>query len=121
VSIAAVNIEEKFGKIDQLHKYKIIARMNDTDFKLVRMKREFIWHQHPDTDEAFMVIDGRLQIHLRGRTLNLKRGEMVVIPKGVDHQPVCREECRILLIEPAGTINTGDAGGELTDQQVEWI
>jgi mannose-6-phosphate isomerase-like protein (cupin superfamily) len=121
VSISVVNIKKKFNKIEQLHKYKRIARMNEIDFKLVRMKREFIWHKHPETDEVFMVIDGNLQIHLRGKTLQLEKGEMVVIPKGVEHKPVSRKECKILLIEPAATVNTGDAGGALTDDEVEWI
>lgn len=121
MAIAVVNIEEKFRKIDELHAYKIIARMNGYHFKLVRMKREFIWHKHPETDEVFMVIDGRLRIELRDQTLTLTRGEMAVVPKGVEHKPSCGEECRILLIEPADTVNTGDAGGELTDTAAEWI
>jgi len=121
VSVSVINIKEKFSKIEQLHKYKRIARMNEIDFKLVRMKREFIWHKHPETDEVFMVIDGSLQIHLRDRILHLEKGEMVVIPKGVEHKPACSKECRILLIEPAATVNTGDAGGEMTDGDVEWI
>ena len=121
MSISVVNIANKFRKIEKQHTYKRIARMNDYDFKLVRMQREFIWHKHPETDEVFMVIDGSLQIHLRDKTLQLEKGEMVVIPKGVEHKPACRNECKIMLIEPAATINTGDAGGELTDDHVEWI
>ena len=121
MSISVVNIENKFRKIEEMHKYKRIARMNDYDFKLVRMQREFIWHKHPETDEVFMVIDGCLEIHLRDQTLQLKKGEMVVIPKGVEHKPASRRECKILLIEPAATVNTGDAGGSLRDDQVEWI
>ena len=121
VSISVVNIEEKFRKIDELHKYKRIARMNDIDFKLVRMQREFIWHKHPETDEVFVVIDGTLQIDLRDQRLTLNKGELVVIPKGVEHKPASSEECRILLIEPSDTVNTGDAGGDLTDTDAEWI
>jgi len=121
VSISVINIQEKLRKIEQLHKYKRIARMNEIDFKLVRMKREFIWHKHPETDEVFMVIDGSLQIHLRDQILHLEKGEMVVIPKGVEHKPACQRECKILLIEPAATVNTGDAAGALTDDEVEWI
>jgi mannose-6-phosphate isomerase-like protein (cupin superfamily) len=121
VHIPVVNLEEKFRKIKELHSYKIIAQMNNYHFKLVRMQREFIWHRHPDTDEVFMVIDGNLQIDLGDKTLTLKKGEMVVIPKGVEHKPSCKEECKILLIEPAGTLNTGDAGGNLTDNRSEWI
>ena len=121
MDISVVSFEDKFAKIQDLHSYKIIAQMNDYHFKLVRMKREFIWHKHPETDEAFIVIDGELQIHLRDKLLTLKKGEMVVIPKGVEHKPACKEECRLMLIEPAETVNTGDAGGGLTDTSLEWI
>jgi mannose-6-phosphate isomerase-like protein (cupin superfamily) len=121
VDIPIVNFGEKFRKIKERHSYKIIAQMNNYHFKLVRMQREFIWHKHPETDEVFMVVDGNLQIDLRGKTLTLKKGEMVVIPKGVEHKPSCKKECKILLIEPAGTLNTGDVGGNLTDTHLEWI
>lgn len=121
MGISVVNIDEKFSKIDALHSYKIIARMNNYYFKLVRMKREFIWHKHSETDEVFMVIDGNLQIDLRDERLQIKKGEMVVIPKGVEHKPCSTQECRILLIEPADTVNTGDAGGDLTDTTFDWV
>jgi mannose-6-phosphate isomerase-like protein (cupin superfamily) len=121
VDISVVNFGEKFRKIKEQHSYKIIAQMNNYHFKLVRMQREFIWHKHPETDEVFMVMDGNLQIDLRDKTLRLKKGEMVVIPKGLEHKPSCKDECKILLIEPAGTPNTGDAGGNLTDTHLEWI
>jgi len=121
MDISVINLEEKSRKIKELHAYKLVARMNDYHFKLVKAKREFIWHRHAETDEVFMVIEGHLRIDLRDKTLNLKKGEMVVIPKGVDHKPSCNEECTVLLIEPAGTLNTGDAGGSLTDTTLEWI
>jgi mannose-6-phosphate isomerase-like protein (cupin superfamily) len=121
MGISVINFQEKFGKIHELHSYKIIAQMNDYHFKVVRARREFIWHKHPETDEVFVVIDGNLQIDLRGQTLYLSKGEMVVLPKGIEHKPSCTEECRILLIEPAGTVNTGDAGGEMTETDLEWI
>lgn len=116
-----VNLEEKARKITELHAYKVVAQMNDYHFKMVKAKREFIWHRHPETDEVFMVVHGKLRIDLREKTLRLSEGEMVVIPKGVEHRPSCGQECTILLIEPAGTLNTGDAGGELTDTKLEWI
>lgn len=121
MDISVVNFEEKFAKIKELHSYKIVAQMNDYQFKLVRAKRDFIWHSHPETDEVFVVIDGEMQIDLRDKTLQLKKGEMVVIPKGVEHKPLWRQECQILLIEPSGTLNTGNAGGALTDTKLEWI
>ncbi len=121
MDIKVVNFKEKFQVINELHKYKIVAQMNDYYFKLVKAKREFIWHQHPKTDEAFVIIKGNMQIELRDKLLHLKEGEMVVIPKGVDHKPICKEEVYCLLIEPIDTVNTGNADGELTDTELEWI
>jgi mannose-6-phosphate isomerase-like protein (cupin superfamily) len=121
MDIQVVNFEDKFGKIQDLHSYKAVAQMNEYLFKLVRVKREFIWHRHPETDEVFIVFDGVLFIDLRDKRLVLKKGEMAVIPKGVEHKPSCTEECKVLLIEPAATVNTGDAGGGLTDTELEWI
>lgn len=121
MEIKVVNLEEKFGKIKELHSYKVIAKMNNYYFKLVKVEREFIWHRHPETDEVFMVVDGNLTIELRDKTLELKKLEMVVIPKGVEHKPKCKEECKLLLIEPMDTINTGNAGSDLTDTKLEWI
>lgn len=121
MEISVINFVEKFAKIKEFHTYKLVAEMNGYHFKLVRMKREFIWHSHPETDEVFIIIDGSMQIELRDQILYLNKGEMVVIPKGVEHKPSSREECHILLIEPAGTLNTGDAGGDLTDNKLEWI
>jgi mannose-6-phosphate isomerase-like protein (cupin superfamily) len=121
MDISVVNFEEKFRKIHEQHSYKIVAQMNNYHFKLVKVQREFIWHKHPETDEVFIVIDGHLQMDLRDDILYLKKGEMVVIPGGVEHKPSCKEECKILLIEPAGTLNTGDAGGNLTVTELEWI
>lgn len=121
MEVNKVNFKDKFSKVDELHSYKVIAQMNNYYFKIVKAKRDFIWHSHPETDEVFIVCHGNLQIDLRDQTLNLKEGEMVVIPKGTEHKPLCKEECHVLLIEPIETINTGDAGGELTDRNVEWI
>jgi len=121
LEVNVVNIENKFGLIDELHKYKAVARMNGYLFKLVRMKREFIWHSHAETDEVFIVFSGQMQIELRNKTLVLKKGDMVSIPKGVEHRPSSVEECHIMLVEPEETVNTGSAGGALTDNEVEWI
>ena len=121
MDISVINFEEKFSKFHERLSYKIIAQMNHYHFKLVRSYGDFIWHRHPETDEAFIVIDGDFQIDLRDKTLHLKKGDMVVIPKGVEHKPYAKEECKILLIEPAGTLNTGDAGGDLTKTDLEWI
>jgi mannose-6-phosphate isomerase-like protein (cupin superfamily) len=119
--IQVINIEEKFSKFREQLSYKIIAQLNDYQFKLVRSYGDFVWHNHPETDEAFIVIDGDFQIDLRNRTLHMTRGDMVIIPRGIEHKPYAERECKILLIEPEGTINTGNAGGELTRTDTEWI
>ncbi len=121
MDVNVVNFKDKFSKIDELHSYKVVAQMNDYFFKIVKAKRDFIWHSHPETDEVFVVMQGNLKIDLREKTLYLKEGEMVVIPKGIEHKPLCDEECHVLLIEPTSTVNTGDAGGDLTDESVDWI
>ena len=121
MDINVINFEEKFSKFKERLSYKIVAQMNNYHFKLVRSYGDFVWHSHPETDEVFIVIDGDFQIDLRDKTLHLKKGEMVVIPKGVEHKPYAKEECKVLLIEPEGTLNTGDAGGELTVTELEWI
>ena len=121
MDVKIVNFEEKFSKLEELHSYKIIARMNDNYFKIVKAKREFIWHSHPETDEVFVVIKGSLKIDLRDKTLHLKKGDMVVIPQGMEHKPSCSEECHVLLIEPVETVNTGDKVTDMTDTNLEWI
>lgn len=121
MDVEVVNFNHKFKKVNELHAYKIIAQMNDYYFKIVKAKREFIWHSHLETDEVFLVIEGNLKIDLKDKTLHLKKGDMVVIPKGVEHKPSCKEECHLLLIEPAETLNTGDKVTDMTDTNLEWI
>jgi mannose-6-phosphate isomerase-like protein (cupin superfamily) len=121
VEIRVVNLEEKAGKINELHKYKLIAELNDYQFKLVKAKREFIWHSHKDTDEMFFVVEGKMQLAFRDKVYDLKKGELIVVPKGVDHKPICKTECTIMLVEPRGTVNTGDVASSLTDTELEWI
>ncbi len=117
----AINFTEKFSKFSDLWSPRIIAQMNDYHFKLAKIKGEFIWHSHPETDEVFIVIAGSLTIDLRDGAVQLNTGEMYVVPSGVEHKPVAKNECHILLIEPVGTLNTGDAGGERTLQDEVWI
>jgi mannose-6-phosphate isomerase-like protein (cupin superfamily) len=121
LEIKVINLKQKLNKMTQLHSYKIIAQMNNYYFKLVKAKREFVWHTHPKTDEVFIVIQGNLTIELTNKKLHLTKGEMVVIPKGTKHKPVCKEECSVLLIEPKDAINTGNTVGKLTDTKLEWI
>lgn len=117
----AVSFQEKFGKFSERFQPKVIAQMNDYQFKLVRVEGEFVWHSHPETDEAFIVIDGELTIEFRDGAVTLRSGEMFVVPRGIEHKPSAASECRIMLIEPVGTMNTGDAGGDRTAPNDVWI
>jgi mannose-6-phosphate isomerase-like protein (cupin superfamily) len=118
---SAVNIDSKFRKIPGYWSPKIIAQMNDYHIKLARVKGEFTRHRHADTDETFIVFKGELTIEIGDRRVRLREGDLFVVPKGVEHRPIAQEECYIMLIEPAGTINTGNSGGELTAPDGEWI
>ena len=95
--------------------------MNDVHFKIVKLQGEFVWHSHKDTDEVFIVLDGEMSIALRDGTVDLRAGELFVIPKGLEHKPFAEKECKVMLVEPAGTINTGGAGGEKTAEDNVWI
>ena len=109
-----VNFRDKFGLFTEQWQPKVIAEMNDYQFKLVKLEGDFVWHDHQDTDEAFIVLDGEMRIDFRDGAVTLKAGEMFVVPKGVEHKPYAAREVKLLLIEPRGVPNTGDAGGERT-------
>ncbi|MCE2570050.1 cupin domain-containing protein [Motilimonas eburnea] len=117
----AINIKEKLSQFDALWSPRVIAEMNDYQFKLAKGEGEFVWHAHQDTDEVFIVIDGTLEIEFRDGKVTLTNGEMFVIPKGVEHKPFAKGLCQVLLVEPRGVINTGDAGGDLTAEADIWI
>ena len=117
----SINLQDKLSKFSEHWSPKIIAQMNDYHFKLAKVQGEFVWHDHPDTDEMFLVIKGQLDIHLRDGVVTLNEGEMYVVPKGVEHKPVAVGECHILLVEPAGTVNTGDVVNEKTAPNDAWI
>ena len=119
--IEVVNLTKKFSLITEHWDPKIIAQLNDYHLKIAKIEGEFVWHSHPETDEMFLVIDGELTIHLRDGLLHLKQGELCVIPKGMEHKPAAERECQILMVEPAGTVNTGNAGGELTKEEIGWV
>lgn len=116
-----INLREKFYKFSAHWSPKIIAQMNDYHIKVAKVQGEFVWHSHPETDEVFLVVQGRLEIHFRDGAVTLREGEMYVVPKGVEHKPVAEEECHILLVEPAGTVNTGDVLDEKTAPNNVWI
>ena len=103
-----VNLAEKLGLLGEHYSHGIVGYMNDYKLVVVKVKGEFVWHKHDDTDDFFLVLKGRLTIELRDRAITLGPGELFVVPKGVEHRPVAKEEVHILLVEPSGTPNTGD-------------
>ena len=109
-----VNLAAKLAAIGEPFSPRIVADLNDYKVAVVKARGEFVWHSHPDTDDFFLVLAGRLTIQLRDRDVELGPGELFVVPRGVEHCPRADEEAHVLLIEPLGTPNTGDAGGELT-------
>ena len=116
-----INLEEKYSKFTKHWSPRIIAEMNDYQFKLAKIKGEFVWHDHKHTDETFIVIEGEMTLKFRDSEVKLSEGEMYVVPKGVEHKPCAENECKILVVEPRGVINTGDAGGKLTINEDIWI
>ena len=121
MSRKAINFADKFSRFDDRWKPRVIAEMNDYQFKLAKIEGEFVWHDHKDTDEAFIVIDGELRIEFRDGHVDLSAGEMYVVPRGVEHRPVTNGVVQLMLIEPRGTINTGESGGEMTAENDVWI
>ena len=116
-----INIQSKFDLFTEQWSPKVIAEMNDYQFKLAKLEGEFVWHNHPDTDEVFIVIDGTLDIELPDSVVTINAGEMFVVPKAVDHKPVAKTECKVMLVEPRGVVNTGDAQSDLTAKNDVWI
>jgi mannose-6-phosphate isomerase-like protein (cupin superfamily) len=114
-----VNLAEKVQVLDGFWRPGIVGYMNDNKLVVVKVKGEFVWHKHDDTDDFFLVLDGRLTIQLRDRDVELGPGELFVVPRGVEHCPKAQDEAHVLLIEPRGTLNTGNAGGRLTAPEVE--
>jgi len=117
----SINVAQKFKLFDEQWQPKVIAEMNDYQFKVVRLQGDFIWHDHKDTDETFIVIDGILRIDFRDGAVHVAAGEMFVVPKGVEHKPYAEQEVKLLLIEPRGLRNTGHEGGERTAENDVWI
>jgi mannose-6-phosphate isomerase-like protein (cupin superfamily) len=116
-----INFADKFSLFDAHWQPRVVAEMNDYQFKIVKLRGDFVWHDHKDTDETFIVIDGVLRIDFRDGAVRIGPGEMFVVPKGVEHKPYAEDEVKMLLIEPRGVMNTGDAGGERTAANDVWI
>ena len=116
-----INLKEKFSKFTKRWSPRVIAEMNDYQFKIAKIKGEFVWHDHKDTDETFIVIKGEMSIKFRDGEVKLSEGEMFVVPRGLEHKPCSEKECEILVVEPRGVINTGEAGGEFTMKEDIWV
>ena len=117
----AINFQDKLSRFSEHWSPRVIAEMNDYHFKVVKVQGEFIWHDHPETDEVFVVLKGQLEIHFRDGQVVLHEGEMFVVQRGLEHKPVAERECQLLLVEPAGTVNTGDVVNERTAANDVWI
>lgn len=122
MSYQAINLRKKFALFDERWQPKVIAEMNDYQFKIVKLQGDFIWHDHKETDETFLVVEGDLRIDFRnGAAVHLSAGEMFVVPKGVEHKPYAEQEVKLLLIEPREVLNTGHEGGERKAENDVWI
>ena len=120
--MSKVNFREKLSKFSEQWTPKVIAEMNEYQFKHVKIEGVFVWHEHQDTDEAFIVIEGSMRIDFDdGSSVELDEGEMYVVPRGVRHRPCAESECRVMLVEPKGVVNTGDADSDLTAPNDEWV
>jgi len=121
MSYKAINFRQKFGLFAEQWAPKVIAEMNDYQFKVAKLQGDFIWHNHKATDETFIVIEGDLRIDFRDGAVHVAAGEMFVVPKGVEHKPYAENEVKLLLIEPRGVLNTGHEGGDRTAENDVWI
>lgn len=121
MTTTSINLTEKLALFSEQWSPKVIAELNDVQFKLAKLEGEFVWHHHPNTDEAFFVVSGELTIRLRNGSVIIPAGSLYIVPKGVEHQPYAEKECQVMIIEPRGVVNTGDAGGEKTAPNDIWI
>ena len=122
MKLEKINLSEKFGKLPVGdYAVRLVAKMNNYDFKIVKFKGDFIWHSHPETDETFIIMEGTLVMSFRDRKVEVHAGEMIVIPKGVEHKPSSENGYKAILIEPEGVSNTGDVKSEITINKFEWV
>jgi mannose-6-phosphate isomerase-like protein (cupin superfamily) len=121
MAASPINFTDKLSRFSEYWSPRVVAEMNDYQFKLVKLKGEFVWHKHDETDEAFIVLAGEMEIRFRDSTVALHAGEMYVVPKGLEHMTRATEECHCLVVEPRGVLNTGNSTGALTAQNDVWI
>ncbi|MGP0012003.1 cupin domain-containing protein [Pseudomonas sp.] len=120
-TLSPVTCAEKRALFNEHWQPRIVAEMNDYQFKVVKVEGDFVWHSHADTDETFIILEGVLRIDFRDRQVHLAAGEMLVVPKGIEHKPYAEREVKMLLIEPRGVVNTGEEGGDLTASNDVWV
>lgn len=117
-----INLSDKFGKLPAGdYAVRLVAKMNNYEFKIVKLKGDFVWHSHPETDETFIIMEGTLVMNFRDRKAEVGAGEMIVIPKGIEHKPSSENGYRAILIEPEGVSNTGNVRSEMTIENFEWV
>jgi mannose-6-phosphate isomerase-like protein (cupin superfamily) len=122
MTVEKINLVDKFGRLPAGdYAVRLVAKMNNCDFKIVKFKGDFIWHSHPETDETFIVMEGTLVMNFRDRKVEVGAGEMIVIPKGVEHKPSSQNGYKAILIEPEGVSNTGNVRSGVTIEKVEWV
>jgi mannose-6-phosphate isomerase-like protein (cupin superfamily) len=121
MSYTPISFADKFNRLKELWQPRVVAEMNDYQFKIAKLEGDFIWHSHADTDETFIVIEGSLRIDFRDGAVRIQAGEMYVVPKGVEHKPYAEKEVKLLLIEPRGVLNTGGEVGARTATNDLWI
>lgn len=117
----AINLAEKFALFSERWSPRVVAEMNDYQFKIARLEGDFVWHSHADTDETFLVLEGELRIDFRDGQVTLREGELYVVPRGVEHKPYAAREAKVMLIEPRGVVNTGAHRGEKTAENDVWV
>jgi len=118
---SAIDLKAKLALVAVPWTPRVVAELNDYQVKVVKLAGDFVWHRHDDTDELFIVLDGEMEVGFRDRDVPVRAGEMIVVPRGVEHITRAHRECHALIIEPRGVVNTGDAGGALTAAQDAWI
>lgn len=121
INYQTINLNEKFSKFNERWSPKVIGEMNDYQFKVVKIEGDFVWHDHQDTDEVFIVLAGEMFIDFRDGQVKVSQGEMFIVPKGTEHKPFATQECHIMLVEPRGIVNTGDTKSALTAVNDIWI
>jgi mannose-6-phosphate isomerase-like protein (cupin superfamily) len=116
-----INLPQKFSLFSEYWSPKIVGELNGQHVKLVKFKGEFVWHKHDEEDELFFVVKGSFKMEYRDKTIVVNENEFLIVPKGVEHRPCAEEEVSVMLFEPAGTLNTGDAESELTKKELDII